>query len=424
MKRRISNIQYDLLKREFAYLKQIGQLNEEQVASLLANYEVERITKDKGKINFVQVLTVIGAILIGLSILSFVASNWSGLSNLTKFFVLLFALIVTYVIARLLEVRKPAFAKSFYYIGVFAFGAEIFYIGQLFHLGGSVENAFLAWAIGIFPLAYYLKDKFIYTFSFILLYLFIELEYMIGPVTSYWLVLIIPALFAVGHYFFNKSKALLVANFILLYQFIELKFAWVTIEQDQFPFLYTLILPVLFYIGHKWMEKSQLLFAINILMLYQWIFLIFHYFNADRFVYVLIPIFIIGLIMSHKQLRDYKDVMKNLGYLTQFVAGFILTFKATWQQEMFSLTEQFMFPYWIVFGVLYMIYAFWLVYRGKLIGIIIVSVLIFRFYVDLSLVFMNKSIAFLIGGILLLVLGYWFEKTRRGESQHERKSSN
>lgn len=75
MKRRLSNAQYEFLKRELTYLQEIGKLSPEQAADLLSSYEAGKIQKERKIINFVQVLTAIGAILIGLGILSFVASN-------------------------------------------------------------------------------------------------------------------------------------------------------------------------------------------------------------------------------------------------------------------------------------------------------------------------------------------------------------
>lgn len=75
MKRRLSNAQYEFLKRELTYLQEIGKLSPEQAVDLLSSYEAGKIQKERKIINFVQVLTAIGAILIGLGILSFVASN-------------------------------------------------------------------------------------------------------------------------------------------------------------------------------------------------------------------------------------------------------------------------------------------------------------------------------------------------------------
>lgn len=417
MKRRLSNAQYEFLKRELTYLQEIGKLSPEQAADLLSSYEAGKIQKERKIINFVQVLTAIGAILIGLGILSFVASNWQGLKPFTKFGILLLALVATYLIAKWLEPRKPLFARSFYYIGIFAYGAEIFYIGQLFHLGGSAGTAFFLWSLGSFALAYYLRDKYVYTFSFLLFYIFIELEFMLIPTPSYWLVVIIPLLFAVWHYFFKQSKLLLAANFLLLYQFIELKFVIEAVEKNQFPYVLTVLLPVLFYAGHRWMNRSQLLFFVNLLFVYQWISVALYYFQLDRLVFFVLPYFIIGIIMTHKQWMPYQEVMQKFGQITQFVAGLLLTLKFTWVKDLYEWTDNSLFPVWAAFGVLYIVYGFWLVYRNKLLGIVVVSAVIFRFYVDLSLMFLNKSIAFFIGGILLLLFGYWFEKTRRGEKK-------
>ncbi|WML46638.1 hypothetical protein RCG23_13355 [Neobacillus sp. PS3-34] len=51
--------------------------------------------------------------------------------------------------------------------------------------------------------------------------------------------------------------------------------------------------------------------------------------------------------------------------------------------------------------------------KENILGTVLVSIIIFRYYVDLSFMFQSKSIAFLIGGILLIGLGIWFEKSRK-----------
>lgn len=423
MKKKLPFHLYDFLRRELQELEQKGQLLPNQATSLLDNYEsVGLVTAEKRKMPFFQLLSIIGAVLIGLGFLSFVASNWSGWSDMTKFSILLFALIFTYVIARLLEEKKPALSKSLYYIGVFAYGAEIFYIGQLFHLGGSVENAFLAWALGALPLAYYLNDRKLYYFSFALIYLSIEMKYMLidGP-PSQWMLVILPALFAVGYYVFKKFSILIIVNFLLLYQFIVTSYVFYPFAEKQFPLVLTLLLPLLFYVGHRVMNRSVPLFVGNVLLVFQWLILTLYYFEADKVVYFVLPIFLIGLFMAHRPFITYKDVMKRMGVLVHFFTGVMLTFSWVWEEytNLYSTADTFLFPFWLLFGIAYMVYGFFLAYKGELVGVIIVSFLIFRFYVDVSLVFMDKSIAFFIGGILLLVLGYWFEKTRRGEKRFD-----
>ncbi len=421
MKKTVPFFQYEFLKKELQYLEQQGLLLPNQAENAINHYEVQTMPKQrKSSLNFIQAISIIGAFLIGLGILSFVASNWSGLTDMTKFFVLLFTLVFMYLGAWFTEESKPKFSRSLYYIGGFAFGAEIFYIGQLFHLGGEIENALIAWAIGLLPLAYYLKDKYIGWFSFSLIYLFIQMRFMFTEgEPSYWMVIILPILFAFGHYVKRRSPILLLANLVLLYQFIEMKFTYVVLYEDKFPIVFTLALPLLFFIGHKWMNKSIPLFIVNVFLSIQWFVMALIYLDVDKVMYYLLPLFALGMVMYKKQLKDYKDVMKWIGFGLQFVSGIMLTFSISWTNGTYNDTPMSV-PFWTLFGIAYFMYGLYLVYRNELMGVVIVGVLVFRFYVDLSLAFMNKSIAFLIGGMLLLAIGYWFEKTRRGENKgHE-----
>ena len=60
-----------------------------------------------------------------------------------------------------MEDSYPRTSRSFYYIGVFVFGAGIFLIGQMFNLSEGIYADFFMWGLGVLPLAYYLKDKLI-----------------------------------------------------------------------------------------------------------------------------------------------------------------------------------------------------------------------------------------------------------------------
>ncbi|WP_158553355.1 DUF2157 domain-containing protein [Peribacillus saganii] len=467
MKRLVFLSQYEFLKREFDYLESIGRIAPHQSRELIECYEVKEIdSKQKApiKLNFVQILLIIGAILIGLGILSFVASNWQGLHEFEKFSVLLLGLISAYAGAWLFEEKWPWLSKVLYYIGVFSYGGEIFFIGQMFHLGGEAGNALLAWALGTLPLAFYLKDKILYIFGFSLLYLGIEVKFFLDESPSYLLLLLLPILFAAGHFLMNRNKILLytnffllyqfieakymfssggasyvmvmvipllfalwyyflkkniyvlIANFVLLYQFIEMKFAIGIVEgtEGEFPIVLTVLIPLLFIVGHKWMNKSIPLFAANFVLTLQWIILTMMYLDIGVLGYYLSLLFVIGIVISHIQHPDYRALMRTFGLAIQFSTGIILTFPYVWNDLVTDI------PIWLIYGILYSVYILYLVYRQYLMGVIMFSVLILRFYVDISLVFMNKSIAFFIGGLLLIILGFWIEKTRRGEKKNEK----
>jgi uncharacterized membrane protein len=469
MKRMVSFSQYEFLKREFNYLEETGHLQPHDCEKILELYQIQSFEYEKKepiKLNFVQILLIIGAVLIGLGVLSFVASNWSGLSDFEKFGLLLTGLIASYVGAWFLELKAPKLSQALYYIGVFSFGAEVIYVGQLFHLGGNIGNAFLVWAIGVLPLAYYLKDRLLYVFGFGLLYLGIEARYMLTENPSYLLIVILLVLFGIGHFLFNRNNILFIANLVLLYQFIEMKFMFgpdeasyvmaliipllfairffifkenklmllanvvllyqfvelkfvlngVTGFEGGYPWLLMIIIPFLYAFGHKWMNKSVSMFVANFVLTLQWAVMTMSYLNIEVIAFYVLLIFVVGIVQSHIQLPAYKNVMKVIGFTMQFIAGLILSFSEVWRGLDASV------PFWLIFGILYACYILYLVYNQQLMGVVIFSVLIVRFYVDISLQFMNKSIAFFIGGFLLIALGYWIEKTRRGERRKIEKS--
>ncbi|WP_240338309.1 DUF2157 domain-containing protein [Peribacillus alkalitolerans] len=403
---------YEFLKREFNDLESAGHLDKGQSDRLIDLYEAPKEVPTKQSLNSIQILFLIGGILIGLGILSFVASNWSELTKMTKFIILLGTLITFYLAARRLETKHPVLSKALYYVGAFAYGAEIFYIGQLFHLGGNWEDAFLMWGIGILPLAFYLEDQKLKFVSLAFIYIYIHNKFIwTDDLTAYVMLVIFPIMFAFGHFVMKRSLPLFWVNILSVYIFIQAQFAIKPIEVEGFPYVFLLLLPVLFYIGHKYLDRSKPLFVINLIMTLQFFVMAFNYFNIEKFLIVLLFYFIIGMTFVYIQHQDYKVEIKAIGMVLHFVTAVTLSFPYWWEDV--SAENAWMLS--LGFSILYLIYALSLVRRENLFGVTIVCVFIFRFYVDLSLAFMNKSIAFLIGGILLLALGYWFEKTRRKE---------
>lgn len=480
LKRRVSKLSYEFLKKEFTYLENEGHLPKGQSTELIDLYDTPTPQQHTPmvKMNAVQILSIIGGVLIGLGILSFVASNWSELTKTAKFVTLLSTLLIFYLLGFALEKKKPNLSKAFYYIGAFAYGAEIFYIGQMFHLGGNLEDAFLMWGVGILPLALYLKDKilkvaslvFVYAYiemkflfaeglleyapiviipalfafgyfvmrnnmyiklvNFIILYQFIEMQFMFtDDWTKYLPLVIIPALFALNYFVMKQSNNLMIANFFLLYQYLTVQFLIEPVEHDQFPYVAVLAAPLLFYIGHVIMKKSQPLFIVNFVFTLVLSAFLFYHFDYENSAVIALFYFTLWMIITYFQHPDYKKFMKLTGTILHFPTALILSFPELWLPLFYENTSYYNDTLHsqaliasIVFSILYFLYALTLVKRENLYGVAIVCVFILRFYVDLSLAFMDKSIAFIIGGLLLLGLGLWFEKTRRKEMVKNEKT--
>lgn len=96
-----------------------------------------------------QVFAILGAVLFGFAIMSFVAANWSGMSKLTRLALLLGTLWVSYAGAAVLIERKmQAFAHAAILAGIAVFGASIMLIAQMYHMDGNPPDAVLLWALG------------------------------------------------------------------------------------------------------------------------------------------------------------------------------------------------------------------------------------------------------------------------------------
>ncbi|WML50071.1 hypothetical protein RCG23_09605 [Neobacillus sp. PS3-34] len=139
---------------------------------------------------------------------------------------------------------------------------------------------------------------------------------------------------------------------------------------------------------------------------------LYNYFNNGNadFMYILGLIYLaIGMFLVFMT-GKIRDVYVFLGYLVQGGAALMLSFQNAWPVDWV----------YIPFSIAYLIYLFYLVKKGSLLSIIILCVMIFRFYLDISFDFLPKSFVFIIGGLLLLGFGFYFEKQRKkGGAAHE-----
>lgn len=139
-----------------ALLAQGFSINDIQQALNLANgastSPVE--SKEKQRVNIVQIVSYIGAVLIAIGIFSFVAANWPDMPSTTKIITLMTLLMLSYAAAYICETNQmKKTAGAFYLLGSLVYGASIFLIAQIFNIRGNWAEGFLYWMIGLIPLA-------------------------------------------------------------------------------------------------------------------------------------------------------------------------------------------------------------------------------------------------------------------------------
>lgn len=356
-KRIIKQNELNFLKRELKYLEDSEILPASMAHEIEEIYEVQ-------KLSFTKTLLYVGTVLIGAGVLSFIASNWDEIGRTVKLLLIIVLFAACNLTGYKMEKNFPKTSRSLYYLGCLVFGAGIFLVEQMFHLGTNSQNAFLWWSLGILPLSWVLRDKWILLASslFVLKYM-LDGQYLQGINIPYWTLLWIAAI----------------------------------------------------YILNEKIGFSKLTGFVNGLLSLALIGTIISYFinpydNYDDFAYVYGLIYLIigvALVLSKGKVKDTYVV---LGYLVHGAAALLLSFEDSWPLDWL----------YIPFSILYLIYVLYLINRGSLLSIIILCVMIFRFYLDLSLEFLPKSFVFIIGGILLLGFGFYFEKQRKkGVNVHE-----
>lgn len=349
MKRKVSKPQFAFLKQEFNFLEQHGKLESEDAKDLLALYE------PKGATNFVRLLLVFGAILVGVGILSFIAGNWDGLIPFSKFGLIVIAFILSYSAGYKLEPNYERTARSMYYIGAAIYGAGIFLVGQSFHLQHTVYTDFLLWAVGILPLAYYLKDQLLAVFASVFLIIYSFTAFEPGSFGPYWLLLLLPILFWMNEKRFGRKSSLFVMSTLLATAFI-----------------------------------------VNTL----------EAFHFDEWISMLI-VFTGGLLIALFPIKHFRTESSWIGSFLFGTVGIMLTFPYSWREWQLETIA----PY--IFTALFIILLVYFLKQNSLPAILITCALIYRYYTDITYDFMPKSLFFIIGGLLLIAFGFWFEKSRR-----------
>ncbi|KAA5803313.1 DUF2157 domain-containing protein [Alkalicaulis satelles] len=145
---------------------------------------------------------ILGAVLLGLAALSFVAANWSELPRLARFALILGALWASYSGAAAAFARaNTALGHALALLGAALFGAAIMLTAQTFNISAFRNTGVLIWAAGALITAIALPSRPVLILAAALGGLWAGLEadnpFAPGPVWSYLAVWAVTALFAV-----------------------------------------------------------------------------------------------------------------------------------------------------------------------------------------------------------------------------------
>jgi uncharacterized membrane protein len=100
-------------------------------------------------INIPVVVGIAGGLLIAAAFLAFVAANWTAITRVLRFAILVVGIAGAYGIgAGFARAGRPVLADLAASVGAIVFGAAIALVGQMYHLGDDFAAGMLLWASG------------------------------------------------------------------------------------------------------------------------------------------------------------------------------------------------------------------------------------------------------------------------------------
>jgi uncharacterized membrane protein len=155
--KRVSRKWLKWLEDEVAVWKADGVIDEDQAGTILLRYEEVRKTEETERGGrLVTILTILGAVLLGIGAIIFFASNWQAIPKWFKVALIISSIIAAYTAGYLLVFTKQTYPKvgqALIFLGSIFYGSGIWLIAQIFHINAHYPNGVLFWALGIIPVA-------------------------------------------------------------------------------------------------------------------------------------------------------------------------------------------------------------------------------------------------------------------------------
>jgi uncharacterized membrane protein len=139
----------DQLEAEVRRWQAEGLIDERTGASLLASSAAATTADGRPRFDLPGTLALLGALLVGAAVLSFVAAEWNELSRLSRMGILV-AIVWGGLVAGAWRLGRNdrVFGHALALVGMAGFGGLIVATGQLYNLSGPPQTALGLWAAG------------------------------------------------------------------------------------------------------------------------------------------------------------------------------------------------------------------------------------------------------------------------------------
>ncbi len=350
---------------------------------------------------FVYILATLGALLIGLGIITYMAANWTDFSRFFKTGFLLGMLVIIYASATYFNYKKMiGVSVALFLLGGILFGANIMLLAQTFNIQSHYPNGVLFWWLGIFPITYLIRSKALFLLNFALFLIWIFLEFFIALSEA-----------NISGYFIIFVSILIFLNFLMTANYLKEKVPDFTPYlrnvglMGTFISLFILTIPFFNQFDIIWGNISfvpydTIIFLIILISLL--VSFVVHIFNSkqkqERYV--------LWLLITALLLSVIPFIIGISEVTSDFFTGQIFL-----SNNIFSLLSKILF----IVITLMTVNLGTKLKKNSLInfGVGFFALEILYIYFDFARDLMDTSAFFLTFGILLLSLGYFLEKKRK-----------
>lgn len=373
-----------------------GIINEQQLTDILDLYPEKQ--------RAIGIFPLLASILVGLGILSFIASNWDVLPHLMRLLLILVIMSGFYISGYRLLARPGSETVGIALIGIglFSFGGGIFLTGQMFHLVSYHVGSFIIWGLVGLGLTLLLRSRFLFLLTAVILN--IAQFYSMAEFHTFSYVTFAVLLIGLGGYWFGNRSPLLswvmsasvVAQGATLMMEVDLHSIWVVIPA------------MLVYALGDWLKDRHLQYF-PLLFVYGWGIVISfvgeYMYDTEREGMYLTALLLTSLVLAALSLAG-KYLNKNL--------------RSGWDWILFApamlgaALPSLYVPAMMAFSLYVLLEGYHEEWRRKVnIGTAIFLFSTFLAFTRYAWGFMDKSLFFLSGGILLFGLHLFLQKRKK-----------
>ena len=364
----------------------------------------------------IGIIPILGSILVGMGILSFIAANWQDIAPLARLIMICVIMAGFYIAGeRFLKKDHEKLGVALIGLGLAAFGAGIILIAQMFHLQAYGVTSFIVWGSVGLLLTYMVQSRYLFLIS---LSIFTGLQwYNADAFHTFSYASLAIMMIGLGYYWLKRPNALL--GWCLALSFAVQSIMLVAVHN--WPFTWFLVPIWLLYALTDWSRERKTVYplqAVPLVAAFAFNMFLVLFWNKDDstffrdnisahplwYVLTLLILLAVSLVGKYK----YKRLASSLDWILVIP----LFYLSTGVDAAYLLTL-----------FLFSLYLLWRGYAEEWPVKINLGTLLFlcstmAAYGKLAWDFMDKSVFFILGGIILLALS-WFLNRRKKQFLEE-----